>query len=108
MIRSGQVRRQTGSMALVEFMRFRVQRGNVTALLQARSTMIETFRAENAGYRGGLIVRIGEDDWLDLAVWDNEAACDAALRIPRTATVIFLELIDEVLGQERGTVIDGS
>jgi hypothetical protein len=95
-------------MALIEFVRFRVRPENVAALLRARAAMIEAFRMDNPGYVGGVMARIGEQDWIDLAVWQSESCCQDALAAAGPSTEAFLSLIDEVLGQERGTVVDGS
>jgi hypothetical protein len=95
-------------MALIEFVRFRVRPDNVAALLEARSAMIESLRTDHAGYLGGVMARIGDHDWLDLAVWETEEACDAALADADRSSDAYLGLIEEVVGQERGTVVGGS
>ena len=81
-------RRRLGVMALIEFVRFRVRPENVAALLRARAAMIEAFRMDNPGYVGGVMARIGEQDWIDLAVWQSESCCqDALAAAVRPATV---------------------
>jgi hypothetical protein len=47
---------------------------------------------------------VGADEWVDITVWDDEAAADAAI-VRSTETSGYFELIDRILGQERGMTI---
>jgi hypothetical protein len=91
---------------LVEFTRFRVRPENVLTALAARAALIDVLRRDWAGFVGAILIQIDARDWLDVSVWESEAACEAALVGASSPTATFLGLVDEVLGQERGTVVE--
>jgi hypothetical protein len=98
--------RHTEAVPLVEFTRFRMQPDNVPTALAARAVLNDVLRSDWAGFVGSMLIQIDAWDWLDLAVWEDEAACDAALTGVSRAMATFLGLIEEVVGQERGTVVE--
>jgi hypothetical protein len=98
--------RHAEAVPLVEFTRFRLRPDNVPIALAARAALNDGLRNDWAGFVGSMLIQIDARDWLDLSVWEDEAACDAALTGVSRAMATFLGLVEEVVGQERGTVVE--
>lgn len=56
-------------MPTVELTRFRVAPERVSELLESRSAMLADFRADRAGFLGARLVRLPDDEWLDIVTW---------------------------------------
>jgi hypothetical protein len=67
--------------------------------------MVAGLAAGDGGFRRACLVRVADDEWIDITVWDNDAAADAAI-ISAQGESGFYQLTDGILGQERGTVVD--
>jgi hypothetical protein len=57
-------------VATVELTRFRTQAGRADELLAARPAMLASFRADRTGFVRADLVRLGENEWLDVVVWE--------------------------------------
>jgi hypothetical protein len=90
-------------MAVVEFTRFAISLDRTEALLAAHSVMVAGL-ADHRGFQRACLVKLGEDEWIDITIWETETAADAAI-IRVSATSAFFGLIDRILGQERGTTV---
>jgi hypothetical protein len=53
----------------VELVRFRVDRDRVQDLLAARPAMLADFEADRAGFIRAQLVRLPDDEWLDIVEW---------------------------------------
>jgi hypothetical protein len=91
-------------MAVVEFTRFAIPQDRTEALVAAHSAMVATLAAACVGFQQACLVELGEDEWIDITIWETEAAADAAI-VRVSAMTGFFGLIDRILGQERGTTI---
>lgn len=56
-------------MTTVELTRFRVQPSRVADLLRARPAMLADFRADRTGFLDAHLVRLPDDQWLDIVSW---------------------------------------
>ncbi|NUP83251.1 MAG: hypothetical protein HOV96_37545 [Nonomuraea sp.] len=90
----------------VELTRFRVSPERAGRLLAARPGMLEDFAADRAGFLGARLVRLSDDEWLDIVEWrssDDFAASRAkGANLPGIQT--FFTLIDELISAEEGTM----
>ncbi len=64
-------------MATVELARFSVRPEHEEALLDARPGMLEDFRADRAGFIDGMLVRLPDNDWLDIERSTPGRSCTA-------------------------------
>jgi hypothetical protein len=76
--------------------------------LVARTGAIEALRGR-PGFRAAYLVELEGGEWLDVMVWDGD---DAATDSSKTGTDLpavaaYTDLMGEVLGEERGVLIDG-
>jgi quinol monooxygenase YgiN len=94
----------------VELVRFRVAPDKVEALLEARPRMLADFRADRTGFIEARLIRLPDDEWLDLVVWrsaDDFAASRAkGANLPGIAA--YFEAIQELVSAEEGTLADGA
>ena len=76
--------------------------------MSARSGAIEAFRSR-PGFRAAYLVKLEQGEWLDVMVWDgHEAATESfstGADLPEVAA--YMDHMTEVLGEERGILIDG-
>jgi hypothetical protein len=95
-------------MSWVDFVRFRVSPTGAESLLSARAGAIEAFRSRR-GLRAAYLVELEEGEWLDVIVWDgDEGASDSFKTGADLPEVVgYLDHMTEVLGEERGILIDG-
>jgi hypothetical protein len=95
-------------MAWVEFVRFRVSPSRAESWLSARSRAIEAFRSRRR-LQAAYLVKLDQGEWLDVIVWaGNPAATDpvpTGADLPEVAA--YLDHMAEILGEERGVLIDG-
>ena len=95
-------------MSWVDFVRFRVSPGRAESLLSARSRAIDAFRSRR-GVRAAYLVKLEPGEWLDVIVWDgDEAATESFSTGADLPEVVgYVDSMSEVLGEERGVLIDG-
>ena len=95
-------------MATIEFTRFAISQDRTEALVAAHAAMVARLAAGYGGFRGACLVRVADDEWIDITVWDSDTDADSAIvRFPGTSG--FFQLTDRILGQERGrTVVEDS
>ena len=98
---------ETCGMPVVELTRFIGSRQRIEALVVARAKMVKELSDRPCGFRGAYLIHVSDQEWIDLTVWETEADADAAI-IHQAATSGFFGLVDGILGQERGTLVDGS
>lgn len=96
-------------MATVELTRFRVAAEHTEALLAARPRMLEDFAADRAGFLGARLVRLSEDQWLDIVYWRSpeDLAASRAKGGNLPGIKAFFAAIDELIISEEGTTADG-
>ncbi|WP_157740918.1 antibiotic biosynthesis monooxygenase [Jiangella sp. DSM 45060] len=89
----------------VELTRFRVLPENVNALLAARPGMLADFRADRDGFIDAVLVRLPDDEWLDIVTWrsaeDFAASRAKGANLPGIAA--FFGAIAELVSAEEGT-----
>lgn len=92
-------------MTTVELTRFRVLPENADALLAARPAMLADFRADRAGFIDAVLVRLPDDEWLDIVTWaspeDFAASREKGANLPGIAA--FFSAIAELVSAEEGT-----
>ena len=95
-------------MAWVDFVRFRVSPSRAESLLSARAGAIEAFRSRRS-LRAAYLVELERGEWLDVTVWDgDEAATESFSTGADLPEVVgYVDYMSEVLGEERGVLIDG-
>ncbi|TFE54550.1 hypothetical protein E3E14_07350 [Streptomyces sp. ICN441] len=95
-------------MITVELTRFRVPPDRAQELLDARPAMIEAFRTDRHGFLDAQLVRIDDDEWLDIVWWDAAEDLDASQAKGGNLPGIqaFFAPISELLSSERGTLLD--
>ncbi|WP_369190817.1 antibiotic biosynthesis monooxygenase [Streptomyces sp. R08] len=91
-------------MSTVELTRFRVAPERVTELLESRSAMLADFRADRAGFLGARLVRLPDDEWLDIVTWrsseDFAASRAKGANLPGIAA--FFAAIASLVSSEEG------
>jgi hypothetical protein len=94
-------------MSWVDFVRFRVSPGRTESLLSARSGAIEAFRSRR-GLRAAYLVKLEQGEWLDVIVWDGDEAASESFKTGADLPEVvgYLDHMTEVLGEERGILID--
>lgn len=95
-------------MTTVELTRFRVSPGLTEALLAARSAMLRDFRLDRDGFLDARLVRLADDEWLDIVSWrsSSDLAASRAKGGNLPGIQAFFELIGEVVSSEEGTAIE--
>jgi quinol monooxygenase YgiN len=90
----------------VELTRFKVAPDQVEALLAARPAMLTDFRADREGFLDARLVRLPDEEWLDIVEWrsaeDFTASRAKGANLPGIAA--FFAAIAEVVGDEQGTL----
>jgi hypothetical protein len=92
----------------VELTRFRVEPKRVADLLNARPAMLADFRADRAGFLDARLVRLPDDQWLDIVTWSSpeDFAASRAKGANRPGIAAFFAAIAEVVSAEEGTEPD--
>ncbi|MFK3979864.1 hypothetical protein ACI2K4_05715 [Micromonospora sp. NPDC050397] len=92
----------------MELTRFRVSSDRTEQLLAARPAMLRDFEADRAGFIDARLVRLPDDEWLDIVFW--RSAKDLAASRAKGGNLpyirVFLDLIDETVSSEEGTMHD--
>jgi hypothetical protein len=91
----------TGTVIVVDFVRFRSFPGQVAALFAARKAALESLQ-RISGFRAACLVSLDQDEWLDVTVWDAPSPPPDW----RDQVVGYTNLMSEVLGEESGTLVD--
>jgi quinol monooxygenase YgiN len=95
-------------MTTVELVRFRVRPDQVEELLAARPDMLKDFAADRAGFLSARLVRLPNDEWLDIVEWvtpdDYAASRDKGPNLPGIAR--FFAAIDSLITAEEGILAD--
>ncbi|MCK2214184.1 antibiotic biosynthesis monooxygenase [Actinomadura sp. ATCC 31491] len=90
----------------VELTRFRVAPERAADLLAARPGMLADFRADRSGFLDARLVRMAEDEWLDIVEWrtpeDYAASRAKGANLPGIRA--FFDLIDSLVSAEEGTM----
>ncbi|WP_419703340.1 antibiotic biosynthesis monooxygenase family protein [Promicromonospora sp. NFX87] len=93
----------------VELTRFRVAPENTATMLAARPAMLADFRADRSGFLGARLVRLPDDEWLDVVEWrsseDFAASRVKGANLPGIEA--FFATIDTLVSAEEGTLADG-
>ncbi|NIK54755.1 antibiotic biosynthesis monooxygenase [Kribbella shirazensis] len=91
-------------MTTVELTRFRVLPEKTEELLAARADMVKDFEADRAGFLGARLVRLPDNEWLDIVDWatpENFAASrEKGANLPGIAR--FFAAIDALVIAEEG------
>lgn len=92
-------------MPTIELTRFRVAPGRVAELLRARPGMLADFRADRTGFLDPLLVRLPDDQWLDIVTWRTaeDFAASRAKGANRPGIAAFFAAIAEPVSAEEGT-----
>ncbi|WP_067814410.1 antibiotic biosynthesis monooxygenase [Actinomadura kijaniata] len=93
----------------VELTRFRTVPGRTGDMLAARPAMVADFRADRAGFLGARLVRLADDEWLDIVEWRSaeDFAASRAKGANRPGIAAFFATIAELTGDEQGVRVDG-
>ena len=91
-------------MTTVELTRFHVAAGNTEALLAARPAMLADFRADRAGFLGARLIRLDDDEWLDIVDWRSpeDFAASRAKGANLPGIRAFFAAIDQLISSEDG------
>ena len=91
-------------MTPVELTRFRVLPEKTEELLAARSDMLTDFAADRAGFLGARLVRLPDNEWLDIVEWatpeDFATSREKGPNLPGIAR--FFAAIDSLVVAEEG------
>jgi quinol monooxygenase YgiN len=90
----------------VELARFRTHPGRADELIAARPGMLASFRAGRPGFVRADLVRITDDEWLDVVIWESSEAYAAsrAKGGDTPAVQAFFAPIAELVSAEEGTL----
>ena len=95
-------------MTTIELTRFRVAPANAEALLAARPAMLADFAADRTGFLGAELVRLPNDEWLDIVTWadpaDLAASRDKGANLPGIAA--FFAAIEALVTAEEGELAE--
>jgi hypothetical protein len=92
----------------IELTRFRVEPHRVEDLLSARPAMLADFHADRAGFLHAHLVRLPDDQWLDIVTWrtPEDFAASRAKGANRPGISAFFAAIAELVSAEEGTEPD--
>jgi quinol monooxygenase YgiN len=93
-------------MTTVELTRFRVDPARVDDLLNARPAMLADFRADREGFLDARLVRLPDDQWLDIVTWRSreDFAASRAKGANRLGIRDFFAAIGSVVSAEEGVL----
>ena len=92
----------------MELTRFRVTPENTDAMLAARPAMLADFQADREGFLGARLVRLPDDEWLDIVEWRSpqDFAASRAKGGNLPGVVAFFATISELVSAEEGEATD--
>lgn len=92
----------------IELTRFRVRPEKEAQLLAARPGMLDAFRRDRSGFLDAQLVRLPQQEWLDIVSWrsaeDFAASRGKGANHPEIAA--FFEAIEELLSSDQGTLLE--
>ena len=95
-------------MTTVELTRFRVPAEKTEELLAARAEMLKDFEADRTGFLGARLVRLPDNEWLDIVDWatpeDFATSREKGPNLPGIAR--FFAAIDSLVVAEEGTLAE--
>jgi quinol monooxygenase YgiN len=95
-------------MATIELTRFQVAPEKESALLEARPQMLADFQADRAGFLDARLVRLPDNEWLDIVTWrspeDFAASRAKGANLPGIQS--FFDAIDKLVSAEEGELAD--
>lgn len=96
-------------MATVELTRFTVSPEQEEALLAARPEMLADFRADRTGFIDAMLVRLAENEWLDIVSWRSEEdfAASRAKGANLPGIAAFFGAINQLVSSEQGSLANG-
>jgi heme-degrading monooxygenase HmoA len=91
--------------ATVELTRFKVAPDRTEAMLAARPGMLADFRAGREGFLGARLIRLPEDEWLDVVEWRSpeDFAASRAKGADLPGIAAFFATLGELVSDELGT-----
>lgn len=94
-------------MREAHFTRFTVRGDARESVIDARRTWTAEHEEGGARFRCGLLVALGDGEWLDVSIWDQPSSPDGGPE-EDAAPAEFIDRIEgpgtEILGQETGLV----
>lgn len=96
-------------MSVIELTTFTVRPERTDAMLAARPGMVAAFRSDRRGFVSARLVQVGDDTWLDLVEWVDDAAWDES-RVKganQPGIAAFFGEIDRLVSSERGVPVEG-
>lgn len=93
-------------MTTVELTRFRVDPAREADLLAARPLMLADFAADRAGFLEARLVRLPDDEWLDIVLWatPGDFAASRAKGADLPGIAAFFAAIGALVKTEEGTL----
>lgn len=93
-------------MPTVELTRFRVDPAREDDLLRARPRMLADFQADRSGFIEARLVRLPNDEWLDIVLWETpeDFAASRAKGANLPGVEAFFDAIGAVVSAEEGTL----
>ena len=93
-------------MPTVELTRFRVDPAHEQDLLRARPHMLADFQADRSGFVEARLVRLPNNEWLDIVLWqsDEDFAASRAKGPNLPGIAAFFAAIGELISSEEGTL----
>lgn len=88
-----------------QFTRFRVVPARERAVFAARSASLRACWDAGLPLRGGFLLRLADQEWLDVTVWAGPADGEAATSAPPATRPAFFEELDELLGEESAIAV---
>ncbi|TDC28208.1 hypothetical protein E1211_28330 [Micromonospora sp. 15K316] len=91
-------------MPTVELTRFRVDPARESDLLQARPRMLADFQADRSGFIEARLVRLPNDEWLDIVLWETpeDFAASRAKGANLPGIAAFFDAIAALVSAEEG------
>jgi hypothetical protein len=88
-----------------QFTRFRVTPAREGAVFAARSASLRACWDAGLPLRGSFLLRLADQEWLDVAVWASPDGSEADTVAPPATRPAFFEELDELLGEESATAV---
>lgn len=97
-------------MSTVELTRFRTRPGQDAALIAARPRMLDDFRSDRAGFLDAQLIRLPDDEWLDIVWWRSpgDFAASRAKGANLPGIRAFFDAIGELVSAEEGELVPGT
>jgi hypothetical protein len=93
----------------VQFLRFRLPLEREARLIEAHQAAIESCRASYAAFCAAFLVRLEDDEWLDISFWDGDVDGDGQAGYPPVeARADFISQLGGLLGDESGLLVSTS